>query len=264
MIYYVFILEEILNLLCLDLDNTLIYSYKRDIGNEKVLVEKKEEKNLSFMTEYSYKALEIFSKKLFFVPVTTRSLEQYLRINFDNNIPIKYALVANGGILIQDGKIDENWYDYSKNISKTIIDEIKSIIKYLEKREEIYFDIRLVDDLFLFTKSNNPKLTLDYLKSHFQTDDFYIDNNKEKIYVFPSILNKGYALKRLREYTNADNIISAGDSEFDLYMKDFSYLSIFHHSLKDKIKDDENLIISNQNMVFSDFIFDVLNQRYGN
>lgn len=251
-----------MNLLCLDLDNTLIYSYKRDIGDEKVLVEKKEEKNLSFMTSYSYNALEMFSKKLFFVPVTTRSLEQYLRINFGSNIPIKYALVANGGILIQDGKIDENWYDYSKNISKNIVDEIKSISKYLEKREEIYFEVRLVDGLFLFTKSNNPKLTLDYLKSHFNTDEFYIDNNKEKIYIFPSVLNKGYALKRLREYINIEHIISGGDSEFDLYMKDFSDLSIFHYCLKDKIKDTENVIVSDENVIFSDFIFDTLNKKF--
>ena len=70
---------------CSDLDNTLIYSYRHDIGNEKVLVETKEGKELSYMTKVSYELLKQVSQKKELIPLTTRSLEQYSRIDFGNH-----------------------------------------------------------------------------------------------------------------------------------------------------------------------------------
>lgn len=256
-----FVLEAVLIAFCADLDNTLIYSYKKDIGSDKVLVEKRLEKNLSYMTNYSYEMLKSISLKTQFVPLTTRSLEQYLRIDFGSDVRIKYALVANGGILLEDGIINQTWYNQSKALCKEVVDEIKSIRKFLEKRQEIYFDIRLVDELFLFTKSNNPSITLSYLKETFKTDDFYIDNNKEKIYVFPSILNKGSAVKRLKEYIKPSYVISAGDSEFDLYMQEYSDLIILHKDLNFKANAYTNAVVQNGDRVFSDFLFDFIKEH---
>ena len=64
-----------------DLDNTLIYSYKREIG-KKVLVETMGEKELSFMTENTWRLLKELPPHMMFVPVSTRSEEQYKRICF--------------------------------------------------------------------------------------------------------------------------------------------------------------------------------------
>ena len=52
-----------------DLDNTLIYSYKREIGKKKICVELYEGKEISFMTENSYRLLNnknFFGKGKFF------------------------------------------------------------------------------------------------------------------------------------------------------------------------------------------------------
>ena len=53
---------------CSDLDNTLIYSYRHDIGKEKVLVETKEGKELSYMTKVSYELLKQVSQKKELIP----------------------------------------------------------------------------------------------------------------------------------------------------------------------------------------------------
>ena len=65
-----------------DLDNTLIYSCRHDIGEEKVCVELYEGREVSFMTKRSLSLLKEVQKKALFVPVTTRTAEQYRRIDF--------------------------------------------------------------------------------------------------------------------------------------------------------------------------------------
>ena len=88
-----------------DLDNTMIFSYKKNIGENNIAVEKKGEKEISFMTSYSHNKLEILDRDYNFIPLTTRSLEQYRRINFFKNKKIKIVLLANGGILLENDKI---------------------------------------------------------------------------------------------------------------------------------------------------------------
>lgn len=62
-----------------DLDNTLIYSYKHEIGGPKTCVEIYQGREISFMTETSHRLLgQLCSKPgVLVVPTTTRTLEQY-------------------------------------------------------------------------------------------------------------------------------------------------------------------------------------------
>lgn len=204
---------------CSDLDNTLIYSYRHDIGNEKVLVELKEGKELSYMTKVSYELLKKVSEEKVLVPLTTRSLEQYSRIDFGSQVKIKYALVANGGILLENGKINEEWYRETKEIVGYADEELKKGIEILKKDENICFEIRKVDGLSVFTKSNEPEETMKRLKEVLNTDTVYIDNNGTKVYIFPKKLDKGSSLKRFRDYVGQKNkFIAAGDSDFDVPM----------------------------------------------
>ena len=82
-----------------DLDNTLIYSYKHEIGGPKTCVEIYQGREISFMTETSHRLLgQLCSKPgVLVVPTTTRTLEQYQRINLGIGVP-EYALVCNGCI----------------------------------------------------------------------------------------------------------------------------------------------------------------------
>ncbi len=58
-----------------DLDNTLIYSYKHDIGSDKKCVEVYQNREVSFMTKKSFDLLKAVKEKVVFVPTTTRTQE---------------------------------------------------------------------------------------------------------------------------------------------------------------------------------------------
>ena len=127
-----------------DLDNTLIYSYKHDIGEDKKCVEIYNDREISFMSNRTFEILSKISKKIRFVPTTTRAEEQYNRICFQG-INIEYALVCNGGILLKNGKRVDEWYDESLKIIKPAKEEmckakklIEEIIQVIKKEGNIF------------------------------------------------------------------------------------------------------------------------------
>lgn len=204
---------------CSDLDNTLIYSYRHDIGKEKVLVETKEGKELSYMSKVSYELLQKVAKKKELVPLTTRSLEQYSRISFGSQVKIKYALAANGGILLENNRINEDWLRETKKIVSYAEEEMEKGIQILKKDKKVCFEVRKVDEVSVFTKSSDPEETMKRLKETLDTDIVYISSNGIKVYIFPKALDKGSSLKRFRGYVGEDNcFLAAGDSDFDIPM----------------------------------------------
>ncbi|MBQ9140495.1 MAG: sucrose-6-phosphate hydrolase, partial [Lachnospiraceae bacterium] len=96
-----------------DMDNTLIYSYKHDIGESKRCAEIYQGREISFMTDKTSKLLRELARKVLIVPTTTRTRQQYERIDLGLG-KIPYALVCNGGVLIKDGVEVEDWYAGSK------------------------------------------------------------------------------------------------------------------------------------------------------
>ena len=103
-----------------DLDNTLIYSYKYDIGKNKRQVELYKENYISYITDKIYNLLLTLRNNALIVPTTTRTIEQYSRIELGIG-NFKYALVCNGGVLLIDGKEGLEWYEESKKIIKEIL-----------------------------------------------------------------------------------------------------------------------------------------------
>lgn len=204
---------------CSDLDNTLIYSYKHDIGDQKVPVEIMDEKELSYMTVKSHELLKKVALQKVIIPVTTRSLKQYRRINFGSEIPIKYALAANGGILLKDGRIEKEWFEETRRIVKPSADELEKGIEVLRQDPNLIAEIRKVDELFIFTKSNDSERTVERLKTVLDLDKVFIDRIGVKVYIFPVMLNKGDSLLRLKRFIGGcHTFIAAGDSYFDVPM----------------------------------------------
>lgn len=93
-----------------DLDNTLIYSYKRDIGEQKRCVENYQGREISFVTQETYRLLHKLSEwkeQVLIVPMTTRTAEQYARIDLGIG-GFRYALVCNGGVLLVNNSSNNN------------------------------------------------------------------------------------------------------------------------------------------------------------
>ena len=206
-----------MTVLHIDLDNTLIYSYKNNIGNSKINAEIYQGREISFLTENTYENLKKIKENVLIVPTSTRSIEQYNRINLRiGNIP--YALVCNGGILLADGKKESSWYQTSLKLIKESLPALNTARHFLERDTRRKFELRFIEELFLFTKCDEPEAVVEELKEILDTDMADIFHNKEKVYVVPGNLNKGMAVERFREYIKADYTIAAGDSNFDISM----------------------------------------------
>ncbi|MGN0482957.1 MAG: HAD family hydrolase [Lachnospiraceae bacterium] len=207
-----------------DLDNTLIYSYKREIGKEKVLVELYEGREISYMTKKSHQLLQNLHEKeqqektMQFVPLTTRSTAQYERIFFSHEWSPHLALTANGGTLLVDGVEDMAWRKETLELIADAKESMKEVQQLLEKDPKRTLDVRFVNDLFLFTKSQQPEESLQRLRETCDGTHLSFFQNGVKVYAIPTILNKGTALQRLKKRLHPSCTIAAGDSDFDLPM----------------------------------------------
>ena len=200
-----------------DIDNTLIYSYKHDIGTDVVAAEVREGRGVGFMTGRTHKLLVALAGEALVVPVTTRSLEQYRRICLPS-VPVRYALVDNGGILLKDGECVADWREETAALTAPGRPALVEAFDFLTKDERRLAELRFVDDLFLFTKCRNGEdvaADLEHLLDMTQTD---IITNGNKIYVLPKELNKGTALKRFQAFLPREITLCAGDSACDIPM----------------------------------------------
>lgn len=216
---------------CTDLDNTIIYSYKHNIGEYKRNVELYQEREISFITERTFSLLKEVKKEMMIIPTSTRTKEQYDRIDLGVG-EFEYALVCNGGLLIHNGEIDAEWYEESLKLVDVSLAEIEKSIRFLEEDERRKFELRFIENLFVFTKCSNPEIVVDELRQKLDCTKVNIFNNGEKVYVVPIHLNKGMALKRLRKLMNIEYIIAAGDSEFDISMVDEADYGIVPRNFK--------------------------------
>ena len=228
-----------MKILCTDLDNTIIYSYKHDIGNEKMNVELYKEREISFISNHTYELLKKVKEEFLIVPTSTRTKEQYERIDLKIGT-FKYALVCNGSVLLVDGKKDKDWYEESLRLAKPSNLEVKKALEYLENDKRRTFELRYIEDLFVFTKCYKSETVVNELREYLDKNLVNVFNNKEKVYVLPTSLSKGKAIERLRKYLKAEFIIAAGDSEFDISMVEAADVGLVPYGFKSEfnIKSD--------------------------
>ena len=228
-----------MKILCTDLDNTIIYSYKHDIGNEKMNVELYKEREISFITKQTFELLKKVKEEFLVIPTSTRTIEQYERINLKIGT-FKYALVCNGSVLLVDGKKDKDWYEESLRLAKASNLEVKKALEYLENDKRRTFELRYIEDLFVFTKCYKSETVVNELRKHLDKSLVNIFNNKEKVYVLPTLLSKGKAIERLKKHLKVEFIIAAGDSEFDISMVEAADVGLVPYGFKSEfnIKSD--------------------------
>ncbi len=228
-----------MKILCTDLDNTIIYSYKHDIGNEKMNVELYKEREISFITKQTFELLKKVKEEFLVIPTSTRTIEQYERIDLKIGT-FKYALVCNGSVLLVDGKKDKDWYEESLRLAKPSNLEVKKALEYLENDKRRTFELRYIEDLFVFTKCYKSETVVNELREYLDKNLVNVFNNKEKVYVLPTSLSKGKAIERLRKYLKAEFIIAAGDSEFDISMVEAADVGLVPYGFKSEfnIKSD--------------------------
>ena len=233
-----------MHIFCMDLDNTIIYSYKHDIGNEKINVEIYQGREISFITKKTQELLLMAKEKYMLIPTSTRTVGQYERIDLGIGA-FPYALVCNGGILLVNGKRDRAWYATSLDLIRASSPELEKAMGILEHDKRRKFELRFIERLFVFTKCNDPEEVVQYLRSQLNVGIVDIFHNGEKVYVVPKKLSKGMAVRRLREKLKPESILAAGDSGFDISMVEEADRGFVPYGFTDayQISDDRSKIM---------------------
>jgi hydroxymethylpyrimidine pyrophosphatase-like HAD family hydrolase len=213
-----------------DLDQTLIYSTRsmrleegKPIPSMKV-VEQRGDRIISYMTDTAIELLKQVSEKIIFLPVTTRTVEQYRYITFFQNVIVPpIAVTSNGGNILIEGKVDLKW---KKRIQNKLTDTALSGDDLLKKfselaNEEWVLSQATADDLFhycIINKDFAPHDELADFKAMIDQQGWNMSMQGRKLYFVPKPVNKWDAVAYVKERMGKTFVATAGDSLLDLCM----------------------------------------------
>lgn len=243
-----------------DIDNTLIYSHRLTITSPKRVVEFLNGKEQSYMTEFTYSFLT-GKHDLQIVPVTTRTLQQYQRLeNLILDLGCEYSLICNGAILLNYFQIDQAWYEETLRMIESEIPEIAKAEKWMKKycNDGITYS---ACGLFVYSKCMNPQDLALFLRQYVDTEKVDVMYDHRKLYCIPKSINKGIAIKRFSQRFNVGDSIAIGDSSFDISMLNQASVSIVPQKLGFDVQ-NKNTIICDAERLFSDEICRVISALY--
>lgn len=240
-----------------DLDNTLIHSHKHRKQGD-ILVETLNGKEQGFMTPKAAELLEKINSRqdMLFVPVTTRSVEQFWRIEFPEKCVPKYALAANGTILLTDGEEEPRWKEISDKKTKPYLEEIERLRDKYSADEDLRI-VRTVNGMYLFTACKDGVDAEEKAKKCSEETFLRAELSGYKLYFFTPAANKGEAVKRFSRQFGVSDIIAAGDSIIDIPMLEEADLAIVpDEEMSCKLKNPNKKICGGGD--FSEFLLNIV------
>lgn len=212
-----------MNLFASDLDRTLIYSRRalHEMGtpwNQTMMgVEIKNGEHVSFMTNDSFYSLKEIATKHLFVPVTTRTYEQFQRIFiFDKEIPTTYCVTNNGAKIHFKGELVKEWEETIHNRLKNESMAKEELLEILQ-RYALHGDLKIADNLFFYyvLKNKIDEVVKKEITKVAIGNGWNVSLQGRKLYFMPSPVCKGEAIKYIKEKEGVEKSIGAGDSLLD-------------------------------------------------
>ncbi|MFJ7147919.1 HAD family hydrolase [Streptomyces sp. NPDC100445] len=210
-----------------DLDRTLIYSAAAlaPAGPDTapaprlVCVEMYEGRPLSYLTETAAGLLAGLGDAAVFVPATTRTREQYRRVELPGPPP-RYAICANGGHLLVDGVTDAGWH---AGVRARLAEECAPLAKVhahlLASADPLWVrKQRVAEELFVYLVVERELLPggwVEELAAWAEERGWTVSLQGRKIYAVPKPLTKGAAVREVARRTGAEPTLAAGDSLLD-------------------------------------------------
>lgn len=196
-----------------DLDRTIIHSQNPGF----LCVEKLEDREITYMTEYSIKKLnKLLSKEDFvFVPCSMRNYTQTMRVGFVSKYNPKYMICDNGAQIFVDGILDKEWDTYVKSLVN--VEDVLSGIDKISSLPYRFRDIRNIDDFYIAISFYDDDETN---KAYNDISNLFVHPYNtmkigRKIFVIHEKIDKSFAVKFFMDKYKIENCIFAGDSEVD-------------------------------------------------
>lgn len=208
-------------LLAADLDRTLIYSAAAAgvMDGEVVTVEERDGRPLSFMAAPAAALLAELASAYVVVPVTTRTPEQFARVRLPGP-PARYAVVANGGVLLVDGEPDPAW---ARAVRAALcpaapLDAAAAALGAVCDAAWAS-PIRVAADLFcsvVVDRSTMPDDVPARLQAWAEPAGWRASLQGRKLYLVPGPLTKSAAVAEVARRAGAERLFAAGDSLLDI------------------------------------------------
>ena len=245
-----------------DLDNTLIYSHRTMLSGERVAVEILNDRIQSYMTKKTYNFLT-GENGIALIPTTMRTCEQYQRLSESfAAFGCRYALLCNGGILLDENKVDMVWLAETKMNARDELADLNHAEESL-RRAFPASCIHSVSEIMVYAKVDAPAAEAARLSAALNTERLNIYHDSRKVYCIPASINKGNAIRRLSERMGITWSVSAGDSLPDIPMLEATDAAILPRNLLYFVN-SKLMYIANETQCFSDYICDVLSTLSNN
>nr|WP_027870914.1 HAD hydrolase family protein [[Eubacterium] cellulosolvens] len=227
-----------------DLDNTLIHSYHRKKDGD-VCIEWLNGNEQGYISQAAVKLLAQVVDEVLFVPVTTRSIEQYLRIQWLSDTTPEYAVTTNGAIALENTGIDTSWKAESDALLEDYKGELQQMMSLLDKEEDLLRN-RYVDGMYVFAIGREGADVPAIVKRYNAQSTLQVAASGKKVYFFPPAFNKGSALERLMAKNKPDFVICAGDTAIDLPMLERADLALCREEIFDEIRNPNKRIFADE------------------
>ncbi|MFD1773781.1 hydrolase [Paenibacillus rhizophilus] len=213
-----------------DLDRTLIYS-PAALGVPEdtpglVPAEIRDGRVVSYISRTALQELAALSPDIVFMPVTTRTVAQYRRINlFRETVIPDYAVTSNGGNILVNGAVDEEW---RKRIGEKVMAEsapegdVKSLV-LAALREEWIISERWCDGLFYTYVVHRDLIPIEValgLSEKLYGLGWRVSLQGRKLYAVPAAVNKSDAIAHVRRTVRSEPMAASGDSLLDRCLLD--------------------------------------------
>ena len=141
---------------------------------EVISIEKYKGEDISFVNKEIIDALQKLSEKeLTIIPVTTRTIEQFKRIDFKKfNINFEWAITNNGACILKRGQPLAEWQEYTKE-KLANSEKLSSVLAKYEEytKNNGILRTKIAEDLFFYSilDKKNFKLTeLDHFAKYIE------------------------------------------------------------------------------------------------
>lgn len=209
-----------------DLDRTLIYSANSmnlqgpDCDAPSLVVsEVYGGVPLSFMTRAAESLLRELVDQAIFVPVTTRTMQQFHRVQLPGRGK-GYAVTTNGAVLMHDGEPDTEWTDHIRSTVEANCAPLPEVLDHLTGpgKAEAILRVRTAEDVFAYSIVNREELSAHYLEQLTEWCEergWSTSLQGRKLYCVPSPVTKESAVAEIRRRRPVDVLVAAGDSKLD-------------------------------------------------
>ncbi|MDD7936898.1 HAD family hydrolase [Actinomycetospora lutea] len=193
-----------------DLDRTLVHSARAAgpvVPGSVVCLERRGDVVTAMLTPRAAADLVALDRRACWVPATTRTVAEYRRLDLARGLGVapRFAVCANGGVLLVDGEPDPAWAAEVRRRVATAA-PLAEVARRLGA-------VRDADGCFLVARSADVEL--DGLAAWCAARGWRVDVDREKVHVLPVAVTKSAAVAEVRRRTGAARLLAAGDSPLD-------------------------------------------------